>query len=236
MERNPQRFECVTECLRRARTNEEVLVRTKPWPFGREVFPAERYNKASTLIMPPRYPLGYGFELVQFNWRKAKTALERAREIHIIGYSLPDADVAFHSLVASVKSTWSAALTVDVWNPDLSSGLVPGACSASASCFTRLLQRTFKVALAELATAEAVREVCRLADQQISLNWTRSQRNGGKGNSLLESMVCARRAKPHTVFCFSSEPLFDDHGNMGFSFGGQGCRPRTRARDHRIGA
>ena len=58
------------------------------------------------------------FELVQFNWRKAKTALERAREIHIIGYSLPDADVAFHNLVASVRSGWSEALTVDVWNPD----------------------------------------------------------------------------------------------------------------------
>jgi hypothetical protein len=118
MERNPERFECVTECLWRARTNEDVLVRTKPSPFGRELFPAERYNKASIFIMPPRYPLGYGFELVQFNWRKAKTALERAHEIHIIGYSLPDADMAFHSLVARVKSTWSAALTVDVWNPD----------------------------------------------------------------------------------------------------------------------
>jgi hypothetical protein len=118
MERNPQRFECVTECLWRARTSEDVLVRTKPVPFGRELFPAERYNKASILIMPPRYPLGYGFELVQFNWRKAKTALERAREIHIIGYSLPDADMAFHSLVESVKSAWSEALIVDVWNPD----------------------------------------------------------------------------------------------------------------------
>src|ERR1700730_17012042 len=70
------------------------------------------------LVMPPRSPLGYGFELVQFNWRKAKTALERAREIHIIGYSLPDADMAFHNLVASVRSAWSEALTVDVWNPD----------------------------------------------------------------------------------------------------------------------
>jgi hypothetical protein len=118
MERNPQRFECVTECLWRARTAEDVLVRTKPVPFGRELFPAERYNKASILIMPPRYPLGYGFELVQFNWRKAKAALERAREIHIIGYSLPDADMAFHKLVASARSAWSEALTVDVWNPD----------------------------------------------------------------------------------------------------------------------
>jgi hypothetical protein len=53
------------------------------------------------------------FELVQFNWRKAKTALERAREIHIIGYSLPDADVAFHNLVASVRSGWSEAPAVE---------------------------------------------------------------------------------------------------------------------------
>jgi len=37
-----------------ARTNEDVLVRTKPSPFGRELFPAERYNRLSIFIMPPR--------------------------------------------------------------------------------------------------------------------------------------------------------------------------------------
>ncbi len=116
--RNPQRFECVSEYLWRARTSEDVLVRTKPSPFGRPLFPAERYNKASVLIMPPRYPLGYGFQLVQFNWRKAKTTLQRARHIHIIGYSLPDADRPFHNLVGGVRDAWPDDLTVDIWNPD----------------------------------------------------------------------------------------------------------------------
>lgn len=118
LERNPQRFECVTEYVWRARTSENVLVRTKPWPFGRVLLPAERYNKSATLIMPPRYPLGYGFRLIQFNWLKAKTALERAREVYIIGYSLSTADMAFHRLITNLRKNWSSDMTVHVWNPD----------------------------------------------------------------------------------------------------------------------
>jgi len=79
MQFDGQRFECVTEKLWRARTSESVLARTKPSPFGRPVWPAEHYNKGAVLIMPPRYPLGYGYELIQFNWRKAQAVLERAQ-------------------------------------------------------------------------------------------------------------------------------------------------------------
>lgn len=118
MERNPQPFECVSRHLWPARTTEDVLVRTKPWPFGRPLFPAERYNKASVLIIPPRYPLGYGCQLIQFNWRKAKTALERARHVHIIGYSLPEADRPFHNLAARAREMCSDDVTLDIWNPD----------------------------------------------------------------------------------------------------------------------
>jgi len=118
LERNPERFECVTKYLWRARTSEQVLVRTKPSPFGRSLWPQERYNKGAVLVMPPRYPLGYGFRLIQFNWQKARTALERARQVYIIGYSLPESDLAFRRLVAKASAGWSAEVTVDVWNPD----------------------------------------------------------------------------------------------------------------------
>lgn len=113
---NPERFECATKYLWRARTSLDVLARTHPVPLGRMLWPAERYNKAGLLIMPPRYPLGYGFQLIQFNWQKALTALKRAREVYIIGYSLPAADVAFHHLVARIS--WSREKMVHVWNPD----------------------------------------------------------------------------------------------------------------------
>ena len=43
---------------------------------------------------------------------------ERAREVYIVGYSIPDEDTAFHSLVARVASRWDDRVTVHVWNPD----------------------------------------------------------------------------------------------------------------------
>jgi len=68
--------------------------------------------------MPPYYTMGYAYELIQFNWRKAQTALKRAKEIYIIGYSMPDEDMAFLSLVNSVKIKWLNKVTIDVWNTD----------------------------------------------------------------------------------------------------------------------
>lgn len=115
LEANRLRFECITTKLWRARTSDDVLVCTKE---GRYLPPSERYNKSVVLIMPPFYPLGYGYRLIQFNWRKARTALERAKEIYIIGYSMPDEDLAWHSLVKKVSRGWGSPVTVDVWNPD----------------------------------------------------------------------------------------------------------------------
>jgi hypothetical protein len=112
----PERFECISPLLWRARTSEDVLVRTHQWPFGRALPPSERYNKASVLIMPPCFPMGYGYKLIQFNWRKARTALERAKEIYIVGYSLSDQDFAFHNLIKDVSKKWDSQVTVDVWN------------------------------------------------------------------------------------------------------------------------
>ncbi len=112
----PARFECITPLLWRARTGEDVLVRTRPWPVGRSLPPSERYNKAPVLIMPPYFPMGYGYKLIQFNWRKARTALERIKEIYIIGYSLSDEDFAFRSLIKDVSDKWDSKVTVDVWN------------------------------------------------------------------------------------------------------------------------
>jgi hypothetical protein len=112
----PERFECITPMLWRARTHEDVLVRTKPWPFGRALPSSERYNKTSVLIMPPFSPMGYGYRLIQFNWQKAKTALERAKEIYIIGYSLSDQDLAFQKLVKNISNKSDSQVTVDVWN------------------------------------------------------------------------------------------------------------------------
>jgi hypothetical protein len=115
---NRERFECITDELWRARTSDDVLIRTKRWPSGRLIPPSERYNKSAVHIMPPYYPLGYGYRLIQFNWRKARTALERAKEIHIIGYSMPDEDMAFRSLARAVSRRWDSQVCVDVWNPD----------------------------------------------------------------------------------------------------------------------
>lgn len=118
--REPTRFECITEKLWRARTSDDVLVHAGT--FGRAIFPPERYNKASVLIMPPRYPLGYGYELIQFNWRKARAALERAREVYVIGYSIPEEDKPFRALAKSVIRRWGPEVTVDVWNPNSTVG------------------------------------------------------------------------------------------------------------------
>jgi hypothetical protein len=112
------RFECLTPYIWRARTSKYELARTKPWPLGREILPWERYNKSGIFIMPPFYTMGYGYEMIQFNWRKAKTALERAKEIIIIGYSFSDDDFAFHNLINNVKQSWSSEVKVHVWNPN----------------------------------------------------------------------------------------------------------------------
>lgn len=119
LEGNRERFECVTDKLWRARTNDDVLLRTQPGPGGRPLFPAERYNKSAVLIMPPRYPLGYGYSLIQFSWQKARTALERAAEIHIVGYSIPSEDRAFASLAGRAVHEWNDKVMVHVWNPDI---------------------------------------------------------------------------------------------------------------------
>lgn len=68
--------------------------------------------------MPPFYTYGYGYKLIQFNWRKAKVALDRAKQIFIIGYSLCKNDKPFCNLLKSVSATWPEEMRVQVWNPD----------------------------------------------------------------------------------------------------------------------
>lgn len=116
LEVNPCRFECITDKLWRVRTAEDVLGRTRPMPFGRCLEPTERYDKYAILVITPYDVEGYGFKLIQFNWRKTRTALERAKEIYVIGYSIPEEDYAFHSLVRSIREKWNGEVTVDVWN------------------------------------------------------------------------------------------------------------------------
>lgn len=115
---DPPRLECITPCTWRAITSEVNTPRAAPWPFGRPIFPWERYNKSAVLIMPPYYTLGYGYELIQFNWRKARTALQRAKEVHIVGYSLTEHDVAFHRMLRSVAAVWRPETWVRLWNLD----------------------------------------------------------------------------------------------------------------------
>ncbi len=115
---NPDALECLTPLLWRVVTSEGFFPRTHPWPFGRELFPWEWYNKSAILIMPPYYTYGYGYKLIQFNWRKAMTALERAKEVFIIGYSLCESDKQFCSLLEEIAKTWSLKNRVQVWNPD----------------------------------------------------------------------------------------------------------------------
>lgn len=119
---NPNALECLTPLVWRVVTSEDFFPRTKPWPFGRELFPWEWYNKSAVLIMPPHYSYGYGYKLIQFNWRKATTALQRAKEVFIIGYSLCESDKPFCSLLERVARTWPAKTCVRVWNPDPEAG------------------------------------------------------------------------------------------------------------------
>ncbi|MFX0201919.1 MAG: hypothetical protein ACFFCW_37895, partial [Candidatus Hodarchaeota archaeon] len=114
----PERFECITEKLWRARTSADVLVRTNMYPFGRALEPCERYSKTASLVITPFDLASYAYLPIQFNWRKAQTALERANEVYIIGYSMPKEDMAFRLLANNVSHGWDSHVTVDVWNPD----------------------------------------------------------------------------------------------------------------------
>jgi hypothetical protein len=115
---NPRALERLTPMLWRTVTSENFFPRTRPFPFGRELFPWEWYNKSAVLIMPPFYTYGYGYKLIQFNWRKAEVALQRAKQVCIIGYSLSENDRLFCSLLKSVSETWSERKRVQVWNLD----------------------------------------------------------------------------------------------------------------------
>ncbi len=111
------RFEFLSKYIWRARTSPDALPRM--WGVvGPEILPWQQYNKSAVLIMPPFYSHGYGYEVIQFNWRKARTALERAKEIIIIGYSLSESDIPFHNLINSIKGIWSSQVKVKVWNPN----------------------------------------------------------------------------------------------------------------------
>jgi hypothetical protein len=114
----PERFEMISTDLWRARTADDALVHTKKFPFGRVMHPSERYNKSPVVIMPPYDPLGYGYRLIQFNWRKAKTALRRTKEVYVIGYSLSEDDEPFRRMMNPIVRSWSPHVTVDVWNPN----------------------------------------------------------------------------------------------------------------------
>ncbi len=116
--KNPNVLECLTPLLWRVVTSEGFFPRTHPWPLGRELFPWEWYNKSAVLIMPPYYTYGYGYKLIQFNWLKAMTVLERAKEVFIIGYSLCESDKSFCSLLERVGKIWQLKNRVQVWNPD----------------------------------------------------------------------------------------------------------------------
>jgi hypothetical protein len=115
---NPRALECLTPLLWRSVTSEGFFPRTRPLPFGRELFPWEWYNKTAVFIMPPYYTFGYGYKLIQFNWRKAEAALQRAKEIIVIGYSLCETDKPFCDLLKAVSNAWPSETRVKVWNPD----------------------------------------------------------------------------------------------------------------------
>lgn len=118
VEENPRALECLTPMLWRTVTSEGFFPRTKPFPFGRELSPWEWYNKSAVLIMPPYYTFGYGYKLIHFNWLKAKAALERAREVVVVGYSLCEADTPFCHLLSAASDGWPSDTRVKVWNPD----------------------------------------------------------------------------------------------------------------------
>lgn len=118
VQENPKALECLTPFLWRAVTANGNFPRTRLIPFGRELYPPEWYDKGGVLIMPPFFTNGYGYKLIQFNWRKAKVALERAKQVFIIGYSLCQNDKPFCDLLKAVSKTWSTTMRVQVWNPD----------------------------------------------------------------------------------------------------------------------
>lgn len=105
-------------CKRIETPSEDVLVRTNVYPFGRALEPCERYNKTAALVITPFDLAVYAYRPIQFNWRKAQIALERAREVYVIGYSMPKEDMAFRLLAKIVSHRWNSDVTVDVWNPD----------------------------------------------------------------------------------------------------------------------
>jgi len=115
---NPKALECLTPFLWRAVTADGNFPRTRAIPFGRELYPSEWYDKGGVLIMPPFFTDGYGYKLIQFNWCKAKVALERAKQVFIIGYSLCQSDKPLCDLLKAVSETWPAEVRVQVWNPD----------------------------------------------------------------------------------------------------------------------
>ena len=118
VQNNPKALECLTPFLWRAVTADGNFPRTRPIPFGRELYPSEWYDRGGVLIMPPFFTSSYGYKLIQFNWRKSKVALERAKQVFIIGYSLCQNDKPFCDLLRAVSKTWSTKMRVQVWNPD----------------------------------------------------------------------------------------------------------------------
>ena len=116
---NPHVLEKITTHTWRCVTSSESIYRAPPF---RALFPWERYRKSPILIMPPFYTFGYGYELIQFNWRRAEVALERAKEVHFVGYSIPEADLAFRRMLSRASRRWSPNVGLHVWDPALEVG------------------------------------------------------------------------------------------------------------------
>lgn len=117
---NHLQFDCVTPLTWRAVTAEAFHPTTGPlpFPFSRAILPWERFNKSAVLIMPPFYSLGYGYSVIQFNWRKARAALERARRIVVVGYSFSEYDRPLLQLITQVFAKREHGAAVVVWNPN----------------------------------------------------------------------------------------------------------------------
>jgi hypothetical protein len=87
--------------------------------FNRTIYPGDdfvwaNFNKSPVLIMPPNYGLGYLYQHIQLNWRKAKVALTEAKEIYVIGYSLSAYDIPFQTLIREAQPR----APMCIWNPD----------------------------------------------------------------------------------------------------------------------
>lgn len=108
---NPQFMDKISIQLWRHKISELVFRRTI---YPDIDFPWVKYNKSPVLIMPPYYCLGYLYQYIQLNWRKAEIALSNAKEIYIIGYSLSEYDIPFHNLIKRVKPI----APIYIWNPD----------------------------------------------------------------------------------------------------------------------